>query len=1700
MPIDTDVQSFTEENANITDCNTKITQLSPLVLNTVLTSADNNKIPVRRSGVWSIEGEEAYNGYYQDFGNISGEVVLTMNGDSCRTAMTATIIGNTFVTGFGENFSTGVVYLLLVKQNGTGGYTVRWPYGASVLKQVGTSPDQITEVYIVKLPSGKIFIKCEAFQNTTQIGAVIKEFEFPNITYPDGSQAPMSFTWSKSAAVGHGGTVTGLYSDWEIADDVLYTNLLFSSYNNTTDLYSIQVVLTQAGTIYMRTRYGGLIGGTPIVSDWDQAVVELSNIDGDKYWDQTVLCINANKYGWEGSRKIVDEKGWNSLTLFGDTKVTAVSDKWAVNFDGTSDYAVVGSSGFFNFLHNGSSWTFEFFVNFSDVGSGNTIFDTSRGGTATVGGIFIIFESTGKLRVAIVRGVDGTYVVDKTFTEFTFSTGTDYHIAFTFDYSLESLNCKMYVNGELKGSGDKTANAPASTNCYEAFLGAFSASYPSNMLSGKLYSLRITNNICRYTSDFQADLADPYFQIGNLWWTPEPKYISNEKFNDYYNWDKTVCCINGYGVADSTNIIDSIGNAITLSGDTKISVANNLSYINFDGAGDTLNLPFSLSYLAGSYDFCLEFFYKAGSTATGTILSDASSFGGYYSIRIDSDTSGTRINVLLYDSATTLINIPSSVLTTYGNIVHAALVRNGTNILLFINGASAGSATITAGRALYSAPANLKLGLYGNSQHFTGGIYSFRISMFARYTTSFTVPDLTRPYFITKPKVENWAETSLVVNAYNLPVNSTDILDAKRNVISVFGDTKIAVDSNGLQYIKFDGTGDYITCSSGVFNPSSDGWCIDLFVSYVSYNGKLVHFHDATSNGLEVYVDTSGYLVVNNSVTGTTAGTINIPLNTLSHIRVCRVSGNIFGFVNGIQCLTHVAQSYVTPTTITFGRWNTSSSYDLNGRIYSVRLASSGFSFSSNFNVDLTNPYFPAIDSISDLWLDANDYSKMTLATGVSKIVDKSGNMREAIQNTAASQPALVQNAQNGLMALNFDGTDDGLAVTNSKELFKYLHNRKGTVLLIVKIGNSDNPGVFYPVVDNCGGTSTTVGFNVAYRDDIANNGLYWIITRGAANSIVAGTYSSGVWNTAYSNKFPPNRPVVLVLGFDPANAAPSLRILGAVDGVDLPAAQLLNNAASSSNASYDLQIGTIGGGGSFLLGRVYEAIIIPFEITKNFENMLFGYSSHKWGLTANLPANHPYKTTFPTEDFVTDDYWYNTVLCINGTDIIRPTEIIDSSRKNKITVYGDCKALIDSNNKQYINFDGTGDYLTVKDSVYLRPVTEDYTVECFFYVSVINAVNNFLIIKATSTGHSPFTLTINGSGYLVGQFSSNTPTQYTITGTTVIQVETLYHAAIVKNGNVFNLFLNGVIEGTSTQTITLFSSTSDPVCVGATSNGLYPLNGRIYSTRVTKGIARYTENFSVDLTNPYFPKKLSSIDIGSFGPDAWFDSSDASSIIEVDGRISQWNDKSGNNYHATQTTSGNRPVINSSLFNGYRTVYFDGTSRFLNLGTALGTIKPANFSVFVVGKFAVTSSKTNMLGSMHSTGNAYTCWGDIGTARTANDGKIEYSFGIGSSYSWGVTTNSVIETNKWFSGGFVYSGGSLPKWFVDGLEVPVSLLGGTATGCGGTAYSYCLGRSGDYNGQYLNGNIAEVLIFKRALTEQEVYSINIYFKNKWGV
>ena len=58
----------------------------------------------------------------------------------------------------------------------------------------------------------------------------------------------------------------------------------------------------------------------------------------------------------------------------------------------------------------------------------------------------------------------------------------------------------------------------------------------------------------------------------------------------------------------------------------------------------------------------------------------------------------------------------------------------------------------------------------------------------------------------------------------------------------------------------------------------------------------------------------------------------------------------------------------------------------------------------------------------------------------------------------------------------------------------------------------------------------------------------------------------------------------------------------------------------------------------------------------------------------------------------------------------------------------------------------------------------------------------------------------------------------------------------------------------------------------------------------------------------------------------AWYDSSDASTITESGGDVSQLDDKSGSGHHYVQATGSSQPKTGTTTINSLNTIYFNGT------------------------------------------------------------------------------------------------------------------------------------------------------------------------------
>lgn len=197
-----------------------------------------------------------------------------------------------------------------------------------------------------------------------------------------------------------------------------------------------------------------------------------------------------------------------------------------------------------------------------------------------------------------------------------------------------------------------------------------------------------------------------------------------------------------------------------------------------------------------------------------------------------------------------------------------------------------------------------------------------------------------------------------------------------------------------------------------------------------------------------------------------------------------------------------------------------------------------------------------------------------------------------------------------------------------------------------------------------------------------------------------------------------------------------------------------------------------------------------------------------------------------------------NTSLLCNFTN----AAIIDNTGKNVLETVGN--AQIDTGTKKFgtgaLEFDGTGDWLLAPNTPDNQLGTGNFTIELWVYLATGDiGSNRGLISKGTaSTGWS---VSLNTTEKVVFSYTSST-----ITSSGAITSNAWNHIAVVREGtgsNQTKIYINGTNDGTGTVS-TDFNQT-DSLYVGANRTGGDPMKGFIDDVRITKGIARYTANFT---------------------------------------------------------------------------------------------------------------------------------------------------------------------------------------------------------------------------------------------------------------
>jgi hypothetical protein len=215
------------------------------------------------------------------------------------------------------------------------------------------------------------------------------------------------------------------------------------------------------------------------------------------------------------------------------------------------------------------------------------------------------------------------------------------------------------------------------------------------------------------------------------------------------------------------------------------------------------------------------------------------------------------------------------------------------------------------------------------------------------------------------------------------------------------------------------------------------------------------------------------------------------------------------------------------------------------------------------------------------------------------------------------------------------------------------------------------------------------------------------------------------------------------------------------------------------------------------------------------------------------------------------DEEFGNVSLLLHGDGTNGSTTIVDSSSSPKaVTPFGD--AQISTAQSKFggssIAFDGTGDYLTIPPSAEFEFGTDPFTVE--FWIYPTTSTTNRAVLATADNGN--FT---TGGIDILG-ISSNL---YFYFGTNSIAVSlptlnTWNHYAFVGvSPTDTRVYRNGTLEGTSGASRNITYTGQNELVVGARHGGGGPgvgpiqnfFDGYIDDLRITKGVARYTSNFT---------------------------------------------------------------------------------------------------------------------------------------------------------------------------------------------------------------------------------------------------------------
>ncbi|TSA28581.1 hypothetical protein D4R71_00315 [bacterium] len=320
------------------------------------------------------------------------------------------------------------------------------------------------------------------------------------------------------------------------------------------------------------------------------------------------------------------------------------------------------------------------------------------------------------------------------------------------------------------------------------------------------------------------------------------------------------------------------GQTVTTEGTAQLDTAQKVfgtASMLFDGDSDYCTVPDHADWHFGAGNFTIDFRAKINSLAAdGTFVSQGTDGDNYWRLYARSNGSIELRHYVVDENTITCVSA-AAVITT-DTYYHIALVRNGTDYRIYVDGVSVANVTDSDDWADYTGPLSIGVLNYvaGQSTYFNGWIDEFRVSKgIARWTENFTKP---ASAYSLEPALDTtnkkWGAGSTAFSGGYLTVAD--------NADWYFGANGFSIDFQVRFYDLAERQG-----LIGQYEDANNYWILGKDI-----NDKLYMIFRIDGSYMAYYTTTSA---------------VSIAINTWYHMEFTRSGANAYIFLDGVsQALT----------------------------------------------------------------------------------------------------------------------------------------------------------------------------------------------------------------------------------------------------------------------------------------------------------------------------------------------------------------------------------------------------------------------------------------------------------------------------------------------------------------------------------------------------------------------------------------------------------------------------------------------------------------------------------------------------------------------------------------------------------------------------------------------------------------------------